>query len=274
MDNRVRPVLKYPGSKWRIAQWIIGMMKEHHSYVEPFFGSGAVFFNKRQSNIETINDIDERITSLFRIIRDEPDALAKLLYDTPYSREEYELAFVEAEDELESARRFLVQCWQGHGFRVNESQVGWKTDVVGREKAYSLSNWNRLPDWVQAAQGRLKMAQIENRPALDVVKRFNYSNVLLYLDPPYLLETRTSKQYKYEYTEEDHIALLKTLVKHKGSIIISGYDSDIYNQYLKGWNKLSMKSNAEYYNGGSRDEVIWMNYETMPQLSVFDVELL
>ena len=39
-------ILKYPGAKWRIADWIIEEMPAHHSYVEPFFGSGAVFFNK------------------------------------------------------------------------------------------------------------------------------------------------------------------------------------------------------------------------------------
>ena len=39
-------ILKYPGAKWRIAEWIIENIPEHHSYIEPFFGSGAVFFNQ------------------------------------------------------------------------------------------------------------------------------------------------------------------------------------------------------------------------------------
>lgn len=52
-------VLKYPGSKWNIASAIVNLIPEHHSYVEPYFGSGAVFFNKNPSNIETINDLDD-----------------------------------------------------------------------------------------------------------------------------------------------------------------------------------------------------------------------
>lgn len=35
-------LLKYPGAKWSLAEWIIGHFPPHHSYLEPFFGSGAV----------------------------------------------------------------------------------------------------------------------------------------------------------------------------------------------------------------------------------------
>lgn len=51
----MRGIIKYPGSKWRISDWILSYFPKHHSYLEPFFGSGAVFFSKQRSNIETIN---------------------------------------------------------------------------------------------------------------------------------------------------------------------------------------------------------------------------
>ncbi|MDE6912483.1 MAG: DNA adenine methylase, partial [Lachnospiraceae bacterium] len=54
----MKAVLKYPGSKWSLADWIISFFPEHHSYLEPFFGSGAVLFNKTRSDIETVNDLD------------------------------------------------------------------------------------------------------------------------------------------------------------------------------------------------------------------------
>jgi hypothetical protein len=53
--------MKYPGSKWGSADWIISHFPEHHSYLEPFFGSGGVFFNKPRSDIETINDLDGEV---------------------------------------------------------------------------------------------------------------------------------------------------------------------------------------------------------------------
>ena len=54
-------VLKYPGSKWNIASRIVDLIPTHHSYVEPFFGSGAGFFITPPSDIETVNDLDSDV---------------------------------------------------------------------------------------------------------------------------------------------------------------------------------------------------------------------
>ncbi|MBQ8699042.1 MAG: DNA adenine methylase, partial [Schwartzia sp.] len=65
--------MRWPGSKWRIADWIIAHFPDHGVYCEPFFGSGAVFFRKPPSGIETINDLDGNVVNLFRVIRDAAD---------------------------------------------------------------------------------------------------------------------------------------------------------------------------------------------------------
>lgn len=83
----MRSVLKYPGSKWNIVGQLVGLIPQHHSYVEPFFGSGAVFFNKTPSDIETINDMDHDVTNLFRCIQEDAERLARLVMTTPFSRE-------------------------------------------------------------------------------------------------------------------------------------------------------------------------------------------
>ena len=139
----MKPVLKYPGSKWRIAGEIVARIPEHHTYLEPFFGSGAVFFSKEPSRIEMINDLDNNVPNLFRCIRDDPDSLARIVATTPYSRHEYERAFAsnEEQDDFQRAADFLTTCWQGHGFRTNGYRVGWKNDVHGRESMYTLRNW-------------------------------------------------------------------------------------------------------------------------------------
>ncbi len=84
--GQMKPVLKYPGSKWRLAEWIVSLMPPHKSYLEPFFGSGAVFFKKPPSRIETINDLDGEIINLFRCIREQPEELMRAVAYTPYSR--------------------------------------------------------------------------------------------------------------------------------------------------------------------------------------------
>ena len=89
----MKAVMKYPGSKWKLADWIIGYFPEHHSYLEPFFGSGAILFNKSRSHIETVNDMDNNIISLFECIREDPERLARMIYMTPYARETYEQVY-------------------------------------------------------------------------------------------------------------------------------------------------------------------------------------
>lgn len=250
-------ILKYPGAKWRIADWIIDKMPEHHSYLEPYFGSGAVFFKKQPSKIETINDLDDDVVNLFKIIRDDPDPLVRAVTYTPYSRREYENAFTMEEcSDIEKARRFLLKCWQGHGFRTNAYKAGWKNDVQGREAAYAMRNWYRLPGWIDSIVDRLKEVQIENRPAVEMIKRFNYPNVLIYADPPYVLATRSGKNYKHELSDQDHVVLLETVLKHKGPVMLSGYECDLYNDYLQGWGKYQINTTAEH--GRARVETLWI----------------
>lgn len=253
----MRSILKYPGSKWRIANWIIEKMPEHHSYLEPYFGSGAVFFNKEPSNIETINDIDSDITNLFNVIRENTDELLRKVVMTPYSREEYDNAFIATieDDNIESARKFLIRCWQGIGSN-NKYKSGWKNDVQGRERAYAVRNWYELPEKITEIVARLKTVQIENRPAVELIKRFNSEKVLIYADPPYLTSTRKRNIYKYEMTDQDHEELLKVLLEHKGSVIISGYDNEMYNEYLKKWEKYQINNLAEH--GIKRVETLWI----------------
>ncbi|WP_371814297.1 DNA adenine methylase [Brevibacillus sp. HB1.1] len=52
---KVPRILHYPVSKWSLADWIIEHMPEHTTYLEPYFGSGAILLNKESSALETIN---------------------------------------------------------------------------------------------------------------------------------------------------------------------------------------------------------------------------
>lgn len=209
----MRGIIKYPGSKWRISDWILSYFPKHHSYLEPFFGSGAVFFSKQRSNIETINDLDEDVVNLFHWVQHDPERLAHEIYYTPYSRQIYDNAFLsDDENSLDKAVKFLIRLNMGYGYRTTGAKVGWKNDVQGREKAYAALDWKSLPDRILEITERLRGVQIENRQAVDVISRFNYENVLIYCDPPYLLDTRSGgEQYKREMTEDDHENLLYQL---------------------------------------------------------------
>lgn len=121
-------ILHYPGSKWSMADWIISHMPEHQTYLEPFFGSGAVLFSKQRSRLETVNDIDGEIVNLFRVIRERPDELAHAIRWTPHSRQEYYESYELAADALERARRLVVRLWQGRGGKTAH-RTGWRSMI-------------------------------------------------------------------------------------------------------------------------------------------------
>ena len=259
-------LLNYPGSKWGMASKIISLMPPHRSYLEPFFGSGAVLFSKEPSAIETVNDIDGEIINFFRVLRNNPNELAQAISLTPYSRDIFDDAHINrGTDDLDRAYRFAIRSKMGHGFKTR-AKTGFKMDISGRERSYCVQSWNNLPETLREAAFRLKQVQIENRPALDLIHKFNYDNVLIYADPPYLMSTRREKQYRYEMTEQDHLDLLEALSQHKGPVILSGYPSEMYNRELRGWSVVTQK--AYNQNSDQRMEVLWCNFE-IPSLFNF-----
>ena len=258
--NNMKAIAKYPGSKWSLAKWITSYFPEHHSYLEPFFGSGAVLFNKPRSHIETVNDLYNSVLNQFEFIREDPARLVSMVYMTPYAREVYEKAFEGVPgDKFEAALNFYIRLNMGHGFRTTGEKVGWKNDVQGRERSYASQDWCNLPDKIMQAAERLRGVQIENRPAVELVKRFNYPKVLIYCDPPYMLETRNGKQYRCEMDIKDHEELLKALLQHKGPALISGYETDMYNNMLAGWTKVFNTSYSQVHS--KKTEVLWMNFK-------------
>lgn len=256
----MKSVLKYPGSKWSIADWIISFFPDHHSYLEPFFGSGAILFNKQRSNIETVNDLDGNVVNLFEWIKKDPERLAKEIYYTPYARQVYEEAFGRVEkNSLYKAVNFYIRCQMGHGFRTNGEKVGWKNDVQGRERAYAARDWAELPERIAEAAERLRGVQIENRLAVELIERFNFSNVLIYADPPYVLSTRHGKQYRCEMDDTAQNELLDVLLVHKGPVLLSGYDNNLYNDRLQGWHREETICYSQVCS--KKREVLWMNFE-------------
>lgn len=252
----MKAILKYPGGKWRIAEWIISHFPEHKVYVEPFFGSGAVFFKKSPSYLETINDIDGNIVNLFRVCREQPEELARAISLTPFSRQEYEESYSICGDAVERARRTLVRYHQSFG-TSNSSKKSWRNvQTYGGPRCATM--WNDLPEIIQASCSRLKEAQIEKIDGIELIRRYNSPDTLIYCDPPYVPSLRKSNMYSCEMSETKHIELLKALLKCDAKIILSGYDSGLYNKMLKGWYTDEIVTTAQM--GLHRTEKLWMNY--------------
>jgi methyltransferase len=254
--KRRSAALRYPGSKWSIANLIIEQFGEHYHYIEPYFGSGAVFFTKPASGHELINDSHSLVVNFFRVLRDRTDELVFALEATPWSREEYDLSHVVTGDELEDARRFVTRIWQAHASDLAK-KTGWK-NRGSRQRAGGMSlRWKRVPGELLELADRLRDAEIENRPAIEVIKRFQTSDTLIYADPPYLMETRTQKMYASEMSISDHIEMLDALVSHPGPVVISGYANQLYDDTLAGWKRVLIKA-PKVEKAANRTEVLWV----------------
>ena len=248
--------LRYPGSKWSLAGEIANNFGDHYHYVEPYFGSGAVFFTKDPSGHELVNDVHSTVVNFFRVLRDRTDELLFALETTPWSREEYNQSHLVTGDELEDARRFVTRIWQAHASDLAK-KTGWK-NRGSRQRAGGMSLlWQRVPGELSELAMRLKDAEIENRPAIEVIKRFATPDTQIYADPPYLMETRTQKMYASEMSVDEHVEMLETLVAHPGPVVISGYANHLYDEKLAGWEKILIKP-PKVEKAATRMEVLWV----------------
>jgi DNA adenine methylase len=224
---------------------------------------------KARSYAEVFNDLDGEVVNLFRVLRSERQAakLAKLLDLTPFSREEFVRAYTPASSSVERARRLVIRCFMGFGTsggkrtRTGFRDVPWRqgTSLTG------VSDWMNYPPHLASFASRLRGVLIEQRPALDVIRRQDGPQTLFYVDPPYPHETRTSlaegnTPYSYEMTDDDHRNLAMTLRDIKGVAVVSGYRCPLYDDIYAGWPRRDRASKASGDRGAvSRVESLWIH---------------
>lgn len=267
MTNEVpsRPIVRWHGGKWLLAPWILSNFPKHRIYTEAFGGAASVLMQKPRSYAEVYNDIDDDIVNLFRIVRDPYTAqeLYNALKLTPYSKTEYQQSFEMTLNVMEAARRLVVRSFMG--FSSNSSSKDEKL-VTGfransnRSGTTPAQDWKNYPDCLPALIERLQGVIIENREATEVLIQYDGPQTLHYLDPPYAHETRTKQavgNYKHEMTDEQHRHLAFVAKGLRGMVVISGYESTLYDELYGSWVKIER---AAYGDGAApRKECLWLN---------------
>jgi len=254
-----------------MASDIIKLFPKHKVYVEVFGGAGHVLFKKEPSEIEVYNDINKELVNLFNVVRDAKKSkkLKQLLDLTPHSRDEYYLCketWQNEVDEIERVRKWYVALMQSYGGTFTSWQHG--KSVSRRGMSQSTSKWlGNIEENLPTAIERLKTVQIENLDFRKLIPKYDSKDTLFYLDPPYISDTRKSKQvYANEMTNQEHEELVDILKTINGKAILSGYEHEIYNPLIEyGWQKVllgeydkkSMNHNAETIKG---KEFVWLNY--------------
>lgn len=260
-----RPALRYHGGKFRLARWILQFFPAHGCYVEPFGGAAGVLLQKTRVYAEVYNDLDGDIVNFFRVLRD-----ARLRQDlveacrlTPYARDEFDQAYEPTDDPLERARRTCVRAAMGFGSAgATKATTGFRTDTR-RKYGTAQHNWADYPGALGAIGERLAGVLIENRDAVDVMRSHDGHDTLFFVDPPYVHATRNLRNkggYRHELDDDGHGRLIDALKTVDGMVVLCGYDSDLYQTQLEGWEKFSTSARISGGRGTSlRTEVVWLN---------------
>lgn len=262
----LRPPVKWYGGKRYLASRIIELFPVHRIYLEPFGGGASVLLNKNPVEVETYNDLDLRITRLFRVLRDQGESFVAKVQHTPYSQVEFETAakYPANATDLEKAVCDFVRWRQSFGGKGKN----WSY-TTGRARggmAGDVNAWWTAIDMLPQIIDRLRRVQITCQPALEAIDRFDHRDAVIYCDPPYVHGSRSAGStdvYGVEMSDADHQELAKCLRDCKGKVVISGYPSPLYDQLYAGWRIVDFDIANHAAGGRSKareTERLWLNF--------------
>lgn len=258
------------GGKFSHLNWLLPLLPECHHYCEPFAGSAAVLLNRDPSPVETYNDIDGEVVNFFRVLRDQKERLIEAIGLTPFSREEFYKALsvngnAKQFSAFERARLFFVRARQARTGLAQTASLGRWANCKNTTRAGMsgvVSRWLGSVEDLPGIALRLLRVQIENRPAIEVIKLYDDKDTLFYCDPPYPHDTRgDSKAYRYEMTNEQHRDLADVLRRCKAKVAVSSYHSPLNDKIYEGWRCIQAPEKLCHSVKTLRQEVLLVNYD-------------
>lgn len=188
----ISPLLKWVGGKRQLLADIIPLInKKCSTYVEPFVGGGAVFF-ELQPQKAIINDYNEELINVYKVVREFPEELIALLEEHNIGNNEeyfYKLraldrnsSYSEMSDIQKAARIIYLNktCYNGL-YRVNSA--GQFNSPYGRYKNPNIINATTIRAMSKYLQNpQIKIMQGDYREVLKGIRKGSF----VYLDPPYM----------------------------------------------------------------------------------------
>jgi len=287
MAKRLRAPFTWIGGKHFMVKKLLPLIPKHHTYVEVFGGAANLLLAKDPSPVEVYNDIDSGLVNFFRVLRDKNkfQKFYEQVVLMPYSREEYNECretWDKEEDDVQMAVKWFVVARQSFSGKFGSSWGYAVTNSV-RGMADPVSKYWGAIDMLPEVAERLLRVQIEHNDFRKILKAYDTENTFFYLDPPYVLDTRTEAVYRYEMALEDHQELVDMLLHITGKAMLSGYDHEVYKPLEEaGWTKLvfearcwvtgKTRATKHIYNDSNkhklkRKECVWLspNCETIPK---------
>src|SRR5882724_536807 len=219
----IHPFLKWAGGKRWLAPLIhkqIGHVTGR--YIEPFLGSGAMFF-RLQPKKAILNDSNAELINTYEAIRLDHNRVEKLLVQHQRlhsNKYYYQMRDYSPRCGFRRAARFIYlnrTCWNGL-YRVNLNgifnvPIGTKTSVL-----LSGDNWAGVADLLQHA----KLYSDDFEKIIDQAK----SGDLIFADPPYTVKHNLNGFIKYNeflfsWADQERLGTALQRAANRGAVIIS-----------------------------------------------------
>ena len=253
MSGRTTTALPYYGGKSVHGPWIAGQLPITDLYIEPYAGMLGVLLRRPPVKIELVNDLNGDIANWWWAVRDDHQALARMVCLTPRSRDHFDEAKEALAKGIEDP---LKRAWATHVLLSQCVNAQTEGQNWGRSVSPSVGNPFRLwlADDFAALARRMAKVQIDCVDAVELLRRVaEYEEAVVYCDPPYHTATCA-----YAHNDVDVKALTDALLAQKGAAAVSGYGEEWAHL---GWRVAEKKTVA--WSGtkhGERVERLWMNY--------------
>lgn len=266
----IRPFTWY-GGKLRMLLELLCLIPLHTVWCEPFMGSAVVTLNHARSEKEIINDFDSDLVNFFKVLQDHNKGrrMIEKLLTLEYSKEIFEIAKQYKKDKYDGFSDVERAVWEyvlifqsfnsaRKSFSKGKTTFNYQMDI--------LTNLFEV-------QSRLKNVDIRQGDGVALIDSLkDNEEAFLFLDPPYEHSTRSASAcdaYGKEMSKEEHIHLLETIQYAKSKILLCGYESRLYDEYLlphgyKRYKLCDIVKACQFVEGRKKDiaeEYIWVNYE-------------
>jgi DNA adenine methylase len=278
MIKKISSPLKWHGGKSYLAEWILSLATPHTHWVEVFGGGLSVTLAKDPEGVsEVVNDRYWQLQNFWTVLQRPElfDQFRRRIEATPFSEYEWETAneinrlvpplLLTPEEQVARAVAFFIACRQSRAGRFNDFAT-LSRSRTRRKMNEQASAWLTAVEGLPEVHARLQRIVILNADALDVFKSQDGPATLFYVDPPYVPETRASKDaYAHEMTVDDHERLLAALSAIQGKFMLSGYQNDLYAEAEEkfGWHRHEREIPNHAAGGGTKRimvECVWTNY--------------
>ena len=262
-------IIKWPGGK----KWIPLKHKnlfpiKYNTYLEPFMGSGAVFFGLQPSKA-LLSDINSRLVNLFIELRDDPEGLfcsTQELINSHSEKQYYEIRdkFNTSEP---SAAHFLYlnrTCFNGV-YRENKKGE-FNVPVGKRNSSFFPFNYEDFKVFSDA----LKHAELSCEDCFSALEKASEGD-FIYIDPPYLKNEDNYESFRkygkdiFNRRKLEELSSTLNELSSKCKILISNFDlEDVKILFDSNWNLKSVEQ-MSYISGSGKgrkamQEVLIYNY--------------